>query len=422
MKITQTSRRSFLKTAGLCLALPLMESYTAPKRPHQTKKKLIFCGLGFGFTEDTFFPQEGGRLQTLPLGMQPLARHKQDITVISNLTNHGCSDPHEGSTNFLTGANLYGTSGKRFHNSISCDVLAGESLGADMRYNQLSLTGGDGSGHGKGLSMSWSRAGKTVSGIKGPQALYARLFGQEKESPQQRQRRLAKKQSILDAVAGNSRYLNAKLTRTDKEKLDEYFQSIREIEQGLIKEAAWAQQAKPKVEFKLPKQIDGIAEIKLTYELMALALQSNQTAVISYRQPTNSLLKSLGIHQDPHALSHYSGSTTRTAASEKRDHMCTELLANFLDLLKSKKLADGSSLYEQSTLCWGSNIRTGHMLKNLPMIVAGNALEKIKHGRHLILPEEDTPLSNLWLTLLQQYGIPVDHFGDSRGTVSELFG
>ena len=425
MSVHQTSRRSFLKAGSAFLALPLLESFASTKEVIKPSKRMIFCGLGYGFREDTFFPTENGVFNEMTEGMKPLERHKDNITMFKHLTNHGNTNPHYGSTSLLTGANIHGTAGKSFHNSISCDVLAGQHLGKDMRYSMLPLVSKDPDkdGHGPGLSMSWTQAGKPVSGIPGPFELYSLLFGQIKETPEQRQKRLKQKRSILDIVLKDAKSLNTKISKLDKEKLDEFYQSIREIEGGLQKEELWANRPKPSVDFKTPgKDVSGEQEIKLTYQLICLALQTNQTPVISYRQPMTKVLNSWGINFTPHALSHYAGSKPRTEALNKCDQKRCEQLSYFINLLKNTKDVAGTSLYDHTILSWGTNIRTSHMTKYVPVIITGGGAKNIKHGRHIILDNEDTPLGNLWLTLLQEAGVPVDKFGNSTGIIPELLG
>ena len=348
MSIFQTSRRSFLKAGSTILALPMLESFAGQSKAAKPSKRMIFCGLGYGFNEQTFYPTENGNFNKMTLGMKPLDRYKKDITLFKNLTNTGSTDPHSGSTSFLTGANVSGTAGKRFHNSISCDVVAGQHLGKNMRYSMLALASKhrEESGHGPGLSMSWNQAGKPVSGIPGPAELYSMLFGQIKETPEERQQRLNHKHSILDLVLKDAKSLDKKISKNDKDKLGEFYQSIREIEGGLQKEELWSNRPKPKVALQAPKDdVSGVQEIKLTYQLMALALQTNQTPVISYRQPMTKVLTSWGINFTPHALSHYAGSKPRTEALTLRDQKRCELLVYFIELLKRTKDVDGSSLY-----------------------------------------------------------------------------
>ncbi|MBG87111.1 MAG: hypothetical protein CMO80_09455 [Verrucomicrobiales bacterium] len=420
--IKQTSRRSFLLSGSTALTLPWLESFSraAVSVP---PTRLIFCGVGYGFTETSFYPTKAGPLKQLTEGMSPLERHWKDITLIKNLTNIGAADPHGGSTSYLTCANTRGTAGKRFHNSISCDLLAGEHLGREMRYNSLVLASKEKNpgGHGQGMSLAWNKAGKPVSGLRGPVELYGRLFRQTGESPEQRDARLAKKRSILDTVLSDAKSLHRKVSKTDRDKLNEYFQSIREIETGLIKDTQWANRPKPKTDRKAPPEgIEGETETLLTYELIALALQTQQTSVVSYRQPVASVIKSMGMNYDPHALSHYQGSPTRTSASQRRDQKCTEMLAKFIDILKRTKEPDGSSLFDHSILSWGTNIRHGHTIKDIPAIITGKGGRKIRHSRVVALPREDTPLANLWLTLLQQAGVPIDQFSNSTGTLPQL--
>ncbi len=421
------NRRNFLTSGSTILALPFLESFSGLAKADPALDKpptrLIFCGVGYGFTEKTFYPTEAGPLDQLTEGLSPLERHKKEISIVKNLTNVGATDPHGGSTSYLTCANVHGTPGKRFHNSLSSDLLAGQFLGKDQRYNSLVLASKEDNpgGHGKGMSLAWNEEGKPVSGTRGPVELYARLFGQIEESPEEREARLKKKRSILDIVLSDAKSLNRKVSTTDRDKLDEYFQSIREVELGLVKDAQWAEKPKPRADRKAPDEgIEGEAEIILTYELIALALQTQQTSVVSYRQPVASVIKSMGMNFDPHALSHYGGSPTRTAANQLKDKKLTDMLATFIDILKRTRETDGSSLFDNTILSWGTNLRHGHMIKDVPAILTGRGGKEIKLGHSVVLPQEDTPLANLWLTLLQQAGVPGEQFSSSTGIIPEI--
>ena len=161
------TRRSFLRSGASVLALPFLETFAIAKAAAATPpKRMIFLGGGFGFTKETFYPDKEGRFEEIGLteGLRPLKRHQNDITMVSNLTNLGATDPHGGSVSYLTGANVAGTPGKRFFNSISCDQVAAKHLGEDTRFSALVLSddepdGGQNSGHGPGLSLSWDEAG-----------------------------------------------------------------------------------------------------------------------------------------------------------------------------------------------------------------------------------------------------------------------
>ncbi|MEZ7957078.1 MAG: DUF1552 domain-containing protein [Rubritalea sp.] len=423
------SRRSFLRLGSSVLALPFMESFAktgaATPRPN---KRMVFLGGGFGFTKKTFYPKKAGAFEQIGMteGLAPLARHRNDITMVSNLTNMGATDPHGGSVSYLTGANVAGTPGKRFHNSISCDQVAAQHLGKDTRYASLVLTsaepdGGQNSGHGPGLSLSWDEQGKPIPGFKRPLDLYHELFAHTGRSRAQLDENLKKKQSILDLVRIDASGMKRSLSKSDQEKLDEYFTGLRQVEKGLERQAAWADIPKPKAPFMAPLEgITGEKAIHLMYDMIIIALQTGMTNVVSYRQPVCSLLEGMGMKLKAHSLSHYGFSQPRILASRERDKKCSALFAHFIDRLKEAKDIDGSSLFDNCIVSYGSNLRSGHELKNVPAIISGGGAKNIKHGSHIILPEQDTPLANYWLTLLQQAGIPIDSFSHSTEELAQI--
>jgi hypothetical protein len=202
--------------------------------------------------------------------------------------------------------------------------------------------------------------------------------------------------------------------------LEEYFTGVRQIEQGLERQARWADIPKPDAPFDVPGEgLTGEDEIKLMYDMIIVALQTDSTRVVSYRQPVCSVLAGMGIALKAHSLSHYGFSESRTLASQQRDQKTTELFAHFLDRLKEAKDMDGSRLYDNCIVSFGTNLRSGHELKNVPAIVTGGAA-KLRRGEHIVLPKEDTPLSNYWLTLMQSAGVTLDRFSHSTGTLSEI--
>lgn len=411
------------------LALPFLETFAAPKAALATpSKRMIFLGGGFGFTKDSFYPTKAGPFEQIGMteGLSPLERHKNDFTMVSNLTNLGATNPHGGSTSYLTGANVAGTPGKRFHNSISCDQIAAQHLGQDTRYASLVLSakesdGLQNSGHGNGLSLSWDESGNPIPGIERPLDLYHQLFAHAGDSRDELDTRLKKKQSILDLVRIDGSSLKRTLSKGDREKLDEYFTGVRQVEKGLERQAKWADVPKPDAPFQAPSEgINGEEAIHLMYDMMIIALQTGMTNVISYRQPVCSLLSGMGIVIKAHSLSHYGFSDTRILASRERDKKCSALFAHFLDRLKEAKDSDGSRLFDNCIVSYGSNLRSGHELKNVPAILSGGGAKDIKHGRHLVLPKKNTPLANYWLTLMQQAEVPADQFSHSTGPLPEL--
>jgi hypothetical protein len=426
---SRLGRRTFLRAAGTSLALPFLPSLawqafaaeTAPAVP----KRMIALSFGYGITNETWFPdpKQTGTDYELSPGLAPLARHKQRITIIQGLSNKFSNEGHWGSTFYLTGANRYAVPGLNFFNSVSADQVVAEQFGRHTRFTSLQLNSKDNyeSGHGPGLSLAWNRQGKPIAGIDTPLALFHKLFGDEAAPLEERQRALAEQRSVLDAVLVEARAIDGRLSADDRRKLDEYFQSIREIETRLAKDEAWMTRPKPRAEVKQPpEEPDGIAETRLMHDLMIAALRTDSTRVITYRQPHWNLMKALDIDYHPHDVSHYMPGG-RMEASQKRDRQMSELLAEFIDKLAATQESDGSSLLDNVSLSFGSNIRSIHSLDNCPTILAGGG-GGVTHGRHLVLPAKQTPLCNLWLTLMQRLGIEVDSHGDSTGTLGELTG
>ena len=425
---TKQSRRHFLRSASALIALPALESFgfrklapaaTAEKaRP----KRAVFLNFGWGVTNETWFPdlKQTGADYLLPPGLVPLARHKADFTVVQGLSNKFANEAHWGSTFWLTGANRYAEPGQSMHNSISVDQVAALQFGKETRFASLQLNSPDvnNSGHGPGLSLAWDSRGKPVAGLDNPVFAFHKLFSADTTPIAERQAMLAQKRSVLDAVLTDAGDLQRSLNKTDTAKLDEYFQSIRDIETRLGKDEQWLNVLKPKAALTEPKQgLAGRDEVALMYDIIVAALQTDSTRVISYRQPVGTLLQSLAIKVAPHDMSHYSPGE-RMEASQKRDIAQSELLARLIDKLKTTKEPDGTSLFDHTVLAYGSNIRTIHYLDNCPTILAGGGAG-LKRGQHISLPK-NTPLSNAWLTLLHGLGIKAERHGDSTGIIKEL--
>ena len=421
-----TTRRHFLRAAGTVVALPFLESLGwrrfAAAQAATPPTRLVFLGFGWGVTNETWFPdvKQTGVQWELSLGLKPLARHQKDITVIQGCSNKFNNEAHWGSTFWLTGANRYAEPGQSFHNSISADQVAAAKLGLNSRFASFQLGSADvaNSGHGPGLSLAWDQRGKPLAGLDNPVLAFHRLFSDDTTPLAQRQAMLAQKRSVLDAVLEDANRVSQGLSRADADKLGEYFQSIRDIEARLGKDEQWLTVPKAKSPVGEPKPgLAGKAEIEVMYDLIVAALRTDSTRVITYRQPVGTLLQSLNLKVAPHDMSHYSPGD-RMAASQKRDEVQSELLAQLLDKLKAVHESDGRSLFDRTTIAYGSNIRTIHYLDNCPTVLAGRGAG-IKLGQHLVLPK-DTPLCNVWLTLLNGIGVNIDRHGDSTGIVREL--
>ena len=420
------TRRRFLRSSSALITLPALESVGvqafAATKAATPPKRMVFLGFGWGVTNETWFPDKAkvGSDWELPEGLQPLALHKKDITVVQGCANKFANEAHWGSTFWLTGANRYAEPGQSFHNSISADQVAAAHLGAETRFASIQLNTPDvqNSGHGPGLSMAWDMRGKPMAGLENPVAAFHRLFSNETTPLSERQAMLAQKRSVLDAVLEDAKRVQKGLAKTDTDKLDEYFQSIRDIEVRLGKDEQWLNVPKSKPPITEPKPgLAGKEEIQVMYDLIVAALQTDSTRVMTYRQPVGTLLQSLGTKVAPHDMSHYSPGD-RMAASQKRDTTQSELLAGLIDKLKATKETDGTTLFDHIALAYGSNIRTIHYLDNCPTLLTGGAAQ-LKLGHHLVLPK-DTPLCNVWLTMLQGLGVKAERHGDSTGVVPQL--
>ena len=424
-----TNRRSFLRLGSSLLAVPFLETFaSAAAASTSPPKRFVFLGGGFGFTKQSFYPDKAGEFQRIGLtqGLAPLERHQNEITMVSGMTNLGATNPHGGSLSYLTGANVSGTPGKRFHNSISCDQVIAKHIGKKTRFASLTLSaiekdGGQNSGHGKGLSLSWDQAGNPIPGFNTPLDLYKTLFAQKGDSNEELMERLKKKKSILDIVKTDVFAMKGKLSKSDVQKLGEYFQGVREIERGLYRQAAWSKISKPDAPFSMPTEVmTGEEEVKLMYDMIISAMQTDSTRVVTYRQPVCRLLEGMELKIKAHSLSHYGFSQDRRLESEQRDRKCMELFAHFIDRLKEARDIDGSRLFDNCIVSYGTNLRSGHELKNVPALLSGGGAKGIGLGKHIVLPGKDRPLANYWLTLMQQAGVPVESFSHSTGNIREL--
>ena len=420
-------RRHFLRGTGALIALPALESIgfrrfasaasTAPLTP---PKRSAFLGIGFGVTKETWYPnpEETGADYTLPPGLAPLARHQSDFTVVQGCANQYTNEAHWGSTFWLTGANRYSLPGQNMANSISVDQVVAQQLGQDTRFSSIQLNASELQGHGPGLSLGWDQRGKPVAGQDDPVQVFHKLFSAEEMPLEQRQAAIAENRSVLDAVLVEAKRVQRGLTKTDTDKLDEYLQGIRDIETRLNKDEDWLDVPKVKAPLEPPEPgLKGKAEIEIMQDLIVASLQTDSTRSLTYRMPGNTLLQSLDVKHSSHNVSHYAPGD-RMEASKLRDKAHSELLARLMDKLKATKEADGSSLFDHTALAFGSNISSIHYLDNCPTILAGGGAN-LKLGQHLVLPK-DTPLCNVWLTMLHGMGIDVERHGDSSGVVKGL--
>jgi hypothetical protein len=275
------TRRTFLRAAGISLALPRLDIFAADAKPNQSPPRRMICICApLGLHPTNFFPEQTGRDYTLSPYLEVLKDFRDDFTVISGLAHAGMSSgfAHQASASFLTGVPGAGRPG--FRNAISLDQFAADHLGTLTRFPSLALSG-EGSG-----GLAWTRTGALIPADTSPSKVFARLFLEGRaDEVQDQMRRLADDRSILDDVGEQAKSLRSNLGSEDRDKLDEYLTSVRELEQRMVKDESWALTPKPKVSVEPPKDIPNAADLigrtRLLFDLSHLALQTDSTRLIT---------------------------------------------------------------------------------------------------------------------------------------------
>jgi hypothetical protein len=425
------SRRNLLRGVGATVALPLLESHGKPSSLGSSTtppKRLVFLNFGYGPSE-AWYPTEAGANFALPEAMQPLAKLRDSFSVISNLTNVKASGvgAHWGATTWLTGADVRRTPGREFHNAISCDQVAATHLGKDVRFESLALSGTeqDVTGAGPGTSLSWDELGNPVQGISDQVALFSQLFGDGGMTLAERRHHLIRQRSVLDAVRADAKGVSGIVSARDREKVDEYFELIRNIEKRLGREGAWLDRPKPEAPMAEPaSSLKGTERVGLMFDLMLAALRTDSTRVITYRMPTNSLFEEFEAETGTrrvgaHPMTHSAKGSDGHKQLLWRDKKICSLFATLLEKMKGIEEADGSRLLDNTLVVMGSGLHTGHKRQNLPILLGGG--KSVIHGQNYVYTANESRLANLWLAMLKWAGCPVGSFADSDGPLTEMF-
>lgn len=413
------TRRHFLRTTGISLALPWLDKFSighaASASP--TPRRMICICAPLGFYPEHFFPKQTGKDYALSTYLDILKDHRDDFTVISGLQHAGMgsSFAHQASASFLTGAPGAGRPG--FRNAVSLDQFAAEHIGTQTRFPSLVLSG-EGSG-----GLSWTRTGALIPADNSPSKVFARLFleGDSGEVAQQ-MRRLEDGRSILDDVRSQAKSLISGLGSEDRDKLDEYLTSVRELEQRMVNDESWARKPKPKIDVKPPQDIQNAADLigrtRLLFDLSHLALQTDSTRLITIMLAGNTQVPPVeGVSLGHHDLSHHGKDPSKLSQLQIVEQETMKTVRDLLSKLQQSKEAD-SNLLDRTTVFLGSNLGDGssHSTKNLPVLLAGGGF---KHGQHLAFnPDNPPPLCNLFVNMLQRMGIETDKFGTSTGTLT----
>lgn len=423
MRQPTPTRRTFLRASGVALALPLLES--APLRGADRPvagppRRLVCVGNEFGMYPGAFWPEQEKHDFELPTLLQPLSDLRDQFTLFGHL-DHGLKGGHFAVHTFLTGVKSADARGLP-EGGISLDQRAAEFVGAETRFPSLTIGSEDGL-HG-GPMMSWTRTGTRIPPIPGPRELFRKLFLDDgPDARQQTAARLDRHQSILDAVLGDARALKKRVSQADRLKLDEYFASVREVELKLDLENQWQKISKPSAPLEEPENEGLTKDLPKIFDLMALALQTDSTRVATLEIGGSFAASDLGIRQGYHSLSHHGQVQESIEQLVQIELYQMEQFARFLQKLTAirEPNAEGS-LLDNTMVLFGSGMgnANSHTNQDLPIILAGGGF---RHGQHLRYPTESNkrvPLCNLYLSLLQRFGVEADSFSMSSSTLNGL--
>jgi hypothetical protein len=413
-------RRTFLKAAGVSLALPCLDAFSPlhAAEPLSARRGMVCICTPLGLHPAYFFPEKTGKNYESTPYLEVLRDFRSDYTVVSGLSHAGMSPgfAHQASASFLTGVQGAGRPG--FHNAISLDQFAAEKIGGQTRFPSLALSG-------EGAGLSWTRTGALVPASTSPAKVFAKLFLDGKpEEVKAQVTRLQDGRSILDDVDGEAKSLRSGLGVDDRDRLDEYITSVRELEKRMALNEEWSKKPKPKVNVEQPKDIPNVADLigrtRLLFDLTHLALQTDSTRLITIMLAGSTFVPPIaGVSLGHHDLSHHGKDPAKLDQLKIVEVETMKTLRDFLAKLKQSKEA-GDTLLDRTMVYLGSNLGDGssHSVKNLPVLLAGGGF---KHGQHLHFnPESPPPLCNLYVSMLQRMGIETDKFSTGTGTLTGL--
>ncbi len=430
------------------MALPVLEAMGPAKlfagdatgTAKSVPKRMAFVYIPNGANMADWMPKTAGVDYELPLILEPLKPLQQDFQVISGLAHDkarangdGPGDHARASATFLTGCQAKKTKGADIKVGVSVDQIAADKVGKQTRLPSLELSCDKGRQSGEcdsgyscayQFNLSWKTESTPMPPEVNPRSVFERLFtgGTSGEVDEGHTRRMAYRKSILDFVSDDTSSLKSKLGYTDRRKLDEYLTAVREleirIEQAEKFAAAQPDFARPT---GIPKEFQQHA--RLMYDLMAIAFQTDTTRVATFitrHDGDNNPYPLIGVSEGHHDLSHHGGDEAKKEKIAKINRYHIEQFAYFLDRLKSVKEGEGT-LLDNCMIVYGGAIGDGnrHNHDNLPILLAGRGGGTLSPGRHLKL-EKETPMTNLYLAMLDRMGVKAERVGDSTGKMDNV--
>ena len=412
-------RRTFLRASGVAMALPLLESMNPAiaRAAVESPKRMVNICTTLGLYADSWLPKTAGAGYDATEYLKLIDQHRDKYTVFSGYSHRDQSgrQPHNSELTWLTSARRPGLDG--FRNTISVDQVAASHLGYVTRFPSIVL------GTASPLSQSYTRSGAMVPAETSPAALFKQLFlqGTPKEIEREVQS-LNDGGSILDRLKTQTTSLRKRVSSADQEKLDQYFEAVRTAETELSEVKAWQNKLKPVVDEEpptdIPSRADLIGRIRAMFHMIPLILETDSSRVISMMIHDHGVVPRVqGVNVDQHSLSHHGQDPAKIAQLKIIER---EVISAFGDLMTGlSERSDGNgSLIDQTTVLFGSNLgnANAHTSHDLPILLAGGGY---KHGRHIAHSNgENAPLSNLFVTMLQNMGVETDTFGQSTSLLT----
>jgi hypothetical protein len=440
-------RRTFLKGLGTAIALPMLDAMTPAlaspiaKAASKPPVRLAFTYIPNGVTMKEWKPAATGTNFEFTRILKPIEKYKDDLFVLSGLDHHnaealgdGGGDHARAGACFLTGVHPKKTAGADIHAGISVDQVVARKVGSTTRIPSLELgcedsrtVGNCDSGYSCAYtnSISWRGPQTPMPPETNPRIVFERLFGDQDFSltPEQRARRAAQRKSILDVVNNRTQRLMQDLGAADRRKLDEYLTGIREIEQRIQMAEKDQRQVIPDIEKPTGIPVAFADYVKIMCDLQVIAFQTDLTRVSTLvigREGSVRTYGEVGVNDPHHPLSHHRNLPDNIEKLTKINTFHATLFAYFLEKMKSTKDGDGT-LLDRSIVVYGSAINDGnsHTHTDLPVILAGRGDGQLKPGRHIAY-EKGTPMTNLYVSLLEYLNVPTEKFGDSNGKLEHL--
>jgi hypothetical protein len=416
-------------------------SATPSRLGNQIPVRMAFSYVPNGIIMEDWTPAAAGSLKALPSILEPISEFRGDVMLLSGLTHNngralgdGPGDHARAAASFLTGVHPKKTDGADIRNGISVDQVAAELVGGRTRFASIELgvehgrlAGNCDSGYSCAYSnsISWRSETTPMPPEVNPRLVFERLFGRpgESDDPVARAKRKRYEKSILDFVQQDTRKLQSELGPTDRRKLDEYLTGVREIEKRIEAGEAAAARTTPSMDRPSGVPVDFAEHAKLMFDLQVVAFQTDQTRIATFmlaREGSNRTYREIGVPGGHHGLTHHRNDEEKIRKISKINRYHMELFSYFLKRLDSIQEGDGT-LLDHSMVLYGSGLADGnkHTHHDLPVLVAGRAAGGLHPGRHLRYDTE-TPMANLYLTLLDRMGVHPEEIGDSTGRLEHL--